>query len=98
MECHQSIKTGSPAIQKLAQFQKSQQPLAWARLYVLPGFVFFSHQKHLSAKVDCEVCHGPVERRETLWQEKDISMNTCVNCHKLRNAPLACDRCHDIGH
>jgi len=98
MVCHQSIKTDSPAIQKLAQLQQGQQPLSWTRLYALPGFVFFSHQKHLGAKVECQVCHGPVERRETLWQEKDISMNTCVNCHKLRKAPLACDRCHDIGH
>ena len=98
MVCHQSIKTDSPAIQKLAQLQKYQKPLSWTRLYELPGFVFFSHQKHLSAKVECQACHGRVRERETLWQEKEVSMNACVNCHKLRKAPINCDRCHDIGH
>jgi hypothetical protein len=25
-------------------------------------------------------------------------MVACVNCHKLRNAPVNCDLCHNIGH
>lgn len=98
MVCHQSIKTDSPVIQHLAAMEKDHEPVRWTRLYELPGFVFFSHQKHLNAKVACQVCHGPVPERDVLWQEKDISMNACVSCHKLQNAPLNCDRCHDIGH
>jgi hypothetical protein len=98
MACHRSIATDSPAIQKLAQLEKDHQPLAWTRLYQLPGFVFFGHQKHLDAKVECAVCHGPVKDRESLWQERDISMLACVDCHKLRKASLSCDQCHNIGH
>ena len=98
MTCHESIKTDSLVIKKLAEMQTAHQPLHWTRLYQLPGLVFFSHQKHLDKKVACQVCHGPVQERAALWQEKDISMNTCVNCHKLQKASLTCDRCHDIGH
>ena len=98
MTCHRSIATDSPAIQKLAQLEKSHRPLVWTRVYNLPSFVFFGHQKHLDAKVECAVCHGPVKDRESLWQEKDISMLACVDCHKLRNATLSCDQCHNIGH
>jgi glucose dehydrogenase len=98
MSCHRSIATDSPAIQKLAQLEKDHQPLTWARVYQLPGFVFFGHQKHLDAKVECAVCHGPVKDRHALWQERDISMLACVDCHKLRQASLSCDQCHNIGH
>jgi hypothetical protein len=98
MTCHQSIKTDSPQIQQLAQLEKAHQPLTWTRFYKLPDFVFFSHQKHVSAKVECSVCHGSVGSRERLWQEKDVSMVACVDCHKLRNAPVTCDTCHNIGH
>jgi hypothetical protein len=98
MACHQTIKTDSPAIQKLAQVQRDDDLLSWARVYALPDFVFFSHQKHLDAKVECAVCHGPVQDRDYLWQEKEVSMVACVDCHKLRKAPASCDVCHNIGH
>lgn len=98
MSCHRSIMQDSPAIQKLAQLEKENQPLSWARVYRLPDFVFFGHQKHLSAKVECAVCHGPVKDRDSLWQEKDSSMVACVDCHKLRKASVSCDHCHNIGH
>ncbi len=98
MPCHQSIKTDSAAIRKLAELEKQSQPLSWTRLYQLPDFVHFSHQRHMNAKVECETCHGPVSDRDSLWQEKDISMGACVDCHKLRKASVSCDLCHDMGH
>ena len=42
--------------------------------------------------------YGSVNDREILWQEKDVSMVACVDCHKLRKAPVNCDLCHNIGH
>jgi quinate dehydrogenase (quinone) len=98
MACHQSIKTESPAIGKLARLQKDDELLSWRPVYKLPDFVFFSHQKHSDAGAKCAVCHGPVKERESLWQEKDISMVACVDCHKLWKARLNCDLCHNIGH
>jgi quinate dehydrogenase (quinone) len=98
MSCHQSVSKDRPAIQKLAQVSKEHQPISWTRLYQLPDFVYFSHQKHTNGKVDCETCHGPVHDRDSLWQERDISMGACVDCHKLRRAPVSCDLCHDMGH
>ena len=56
-------------------------------VYALPDFVYFSHQKHINAGVECAVCHGPVQDRDQLWQEKEVSMVACVDCHKLRKAP-----------
>lgn len=98
MICHQSVMKASPEIQKLARFEKDKQEVPWVRLYQLPAFVFFSHQKHIDAKVDCAVCHGAVRDQTVLRQEKDISMASCVNCHQLRKASISCSLCHNIGY
>jgi glucose dehydrogenase/Zn ribbon nucleic-acid-binding protein len=98
MACHQTVKTDSPAIQKLARLQKDDEALSWTRIYKLPDLAFFNHQKHIDAGATCAVCHGPVNERDALWQEKDISMVACVDCHKLRKARVNCDLCHNIGH
>jgi glucose dehydrogenase len=98
MTCHATIKHDSPSIQKLIELRADDRLLAWKPVYRLPDFVYFSHQKHLDAHVECAVCHGDVKDRDQLWQEKEVSMVACVNCHKLRNAPVNCDLCHNIGH
>ena len=60
MTCHRTIKKDSPAIQKLAAYDRDKQPIPWVRIYKLPDFVFFSHQTHLKAGAQCEECHGQV--------------------------------------
>ncbi len=88
----------NPDIQKLAQLEKEHETLSWKRVYELPDFVFFSHEKHIDAKVGCAVCHGAVGDKDTLRQEKDLSMVSCVNCHRLRKASTSCGLCHNIGY
>ena len=98
MTCHHAIMTTSPEIEKLARLEKVGQQVSWARVYQLPPFVFFSHQKHIDAKVDCAVCHGEVRNQNALRQEKDISMASCVNCHQLHKVSISCGLCHDVGY
>ena len=96
MQCHSSIKADSPAIQKLAQYAKSNTPVPWVRVYEIPSFVVFSHRTHLQAGNQCEECHGPVATRDRLVREKDLSMAGCMNCHKAKKASLDCGTCHDL--
>ena len=98
MQCHQAIAKDRPAIQKLARLQKAGGSISWVRVYHLPDFVFFSHQKHAAANVDCAVCHGEVRTMDAMRQAKDVSMVNCVNCHNLRKATVACGQCHNIGY
>ena len=98
MICHRAVMTTSPEIQKLARLKKEGQQVSWVRVYQLPPFVFFSHQKHNDAKVDCAVCHGDVRNQNSLRQEKDISMASCVNCHQFRKASISCGLCHNVGY
>lgn len=95
MGCHQSIKTDSPHIQKLAGFAQQKRNVPWNRVYQIPSYVYFSHKVHTDAGNTCEDCHGPVKEREALWKEKDISMGACMSCHMAKNALNDCNTCHE---
>ncbi|MEW6217246.1 MAG: cytochrome c3 family protein [Candidatus Bipolaricaulota bacterium] len=60
MGCHQTIATESPEIQVLTAYWERQEPIPWQRVMRLPDFVYFSHQPHLGAGINCETCHGDV--------------------------------------
>jgi Zn ribbon nucleic-acid-binding protein len=94
MQCHQTIATDTPGVQKLAEYAKSERTIPWVRIYELPSFVSFSHKVHLEHGATCEECHGAVAERTRLYKESDISMATCVNCHRARQASTDCSTCH----
>jgi len=96
MQCHETIAAESPEIKKLTALYKEHKPVPWVQVYVLPDFVFFSHDvHHTKAKIDCETCHGAVRDRDVIIKEKPISMSACVDCHQMKKAPVKCDTCHN---
>jgi hypothetical protein len=94
MQCHATVATDNPGVQRLAEYAKTDQAIPWVRIYELPSFVSFSHKVHLQHGATCEECHGQVAQRSRLYQESDISMATCVNCHRSRQASTDCSTCH----
>lgn len=95
MSCHQTIKTDSPNIQKLAEAAKESKPIGWAPVYRLPGFVYFSHRVHLQAGAACETCHGPVRERDVITKEVANDMRFCMACHAAKKARNDCSTCHE---
>jgi hypothetical protein len=95
MSCHISIATNKPAIQKLATFSKSKQPIPWVRVYkILPG-VNWSHRRHLDAGMKCQMCHGQVAQMDRMSEATSVTtMGVCLNCHKDHGAPVVCSTCH----
>lgn len=97
MGCHANVKTDSPNIKKLKDFDDKNEAVPWRRVYRLPGFVYFSHEQHVTeAKVTCDVCHGNVPQMEVMQKVKDIAMAACIDCHKSHSAPVNCDTCHEV--
>jgi Zn ribbon nucleic-acid-binding protein len=94
MQCHQTIAADNPGVKKLAEYAKTDRTLPWVRIYQLPSFVSFSHKVHLQHGATCEQCHGQVAQRVRLYKESDISMATCVNCHREKQASTDCSTCH----
>ncbi len=95
MDCHSTIKTESPPIQKLAAFAKNNRTVPWVRVYEIPTYVMFSHRSHLKSGNTCAECHGPVAERDALSREGDISMGGCMRCHTQKKASNDCAFCHE---
>lgn len=101
MQCHATIATDKPAIQKLTEYDKSKTLVPWVRVYVvLPG-TGWSHGKHLDAGMKCEMCHGQVAQMDKMANVKSVtSMGGCRDCHNSHHAPTTCVTCHaawDVG-
>lgn len=95
MQCHSSVKTDSPEIQKIAEAAKTNRPIKWARVYLIPTFVFFSHRAHLKGGNTCVECHGMVAERTQLFREADLTMGGCMGCHEKKGASNDCTFCHE---
>ena len=60
-----------------------QGPIQWVRIHNLPDHVYFNHAQHVTiGKVECQKCHGAVEKMEVMKQNAPLSMGWCVNCHR----------------
>lgn len=95
MTCHANIAKDKPAIVKLTQFSKSQQPIPWVRVYQVTPGVTWTHRRHLQAGMQCGTCHGDVGQLDTMAQTTSVtSMGSCIGCHQARNAPTTCVTCH----
>jgi hypothetical protein len=96
MACHESIKTDSPEVQKLAAYsQRGEQP-PWARVYWIPksANAFFTHKPHIKANVDCVTCHGQVGQMHQVKREVNQDMGWCVDCHRTQHVSIDCYICH----
>ncbi|MGH9616509.1 MAG: cytochrome c3 family protein [Acidobacteriaceae bacterium] len=97
MQCHQTMATENPGVEKLAAYAKSNALVPWIRVYQLPSFVTFSHKTHLSHGITCEQCHGQVADQVRVYKAMDISMGTCIKCHTARHASIDCNTCHMLN-
>jgi hypothetical protein len=88
------VRADSPGVRLLAEYWRQQLPIPWVRVYDLPDHVRFPHMMHVSAGVECQECHGPVETMRVVRQESNLQMGWCINCHTERGARIDCFVCH----
>lgn len=61
----------------------NKKPIEWVRVHNLPDFAYFNHAQHVTvAGVECQKCHGPIEKMGEVYQYSPLTMKWCVNCHK----------------
>jgi hypothetical protein len=95
MACHLTIAKDQPAIQKLAGYAKSKEPIPWVRVYSVAAGVYWSHRSHLEAGLKCEDCHGRVADMDVIAKWKDVTtMQGCIACHRQNKAETGCEFCH----
>ena len=103
--CHATIATDRPKIEKLNKLWETKTPVEWVRVHNLPDHVRFSHSVHLKAfakenqetKVTCAKCHGDVSNMKVIQQVKTLNMGFCIDCHREnvdKGAKTDCSTCH----
>ena len=71
------------------KYTGNTKPVKWVRIHNLPDFAYFNHSQHVSvAGVECQTCHGPVERMEIMSQFAPLTMGWCINCHRETNVKV----------
>jgi len=83
MNCHNSIKTTSPNMQKIYDYIEKDEPIQWVRVHNLPDHAYFNHAQHVKvAGLDCTNCHGDVAKMEVVQQQSLLTMGWCIDCHR----------------
>jgi hypothetical protein len=106
MGCHAQFGGDLEGVQTLKKLWDEQQPIQWQQIYRLPEHVKFRHNRHISAGVDCQRCHGPVETMDKVYMTNDTiwwpwllpsskpEMGWCIDCHRQNQASQDCQTCH----
>jgi mono/diheme cytochrome c family protein len=83
MNCHGVIKKESPEIQKIYTSIENNQPIEWIRVHNLPDLAYFNHAQHVNVGgLECQNCHGEVEKMEVIQQRSSLTMGWCIDCHR----------------
>ncbi|MBB3189664.1 cytochrome c3 family protein [Halomonas cerina] len=82
MTCHSQLWTSAAMLAPVRQSLQHDKPIAWVRVHDLPDFTYFSHRAHVNNGVGCESCHGRVDRMPITTQQKPLTMQWCLACHR----------------
>ncbi|RXK60842.1 c-type cytochrome [Lacibacter luteus] len=59
------------------------KPIEWVKIHSLPDHVYFNHSQHTKAGgVQCQTCHGEIQKMDEVYQFSNLSMGWCINCHR----------------
>jgi Cytochrome c7 and related cytochrome c len=82
MGCHNNIKAETAPLKQLDEYASSHEQFTWVPVALLPDFVYFTHQPHLNAQLDCINCHGDVSKMTSARPQRYWDMGWCLKCHK----------------
>ena len=82
MNCHNQIKTQSPALAPVRESYESGEPIEWVRIHKTPDYVYFNHSVHVNRGISCVECHGQIHKMEKVYHAKSFSMGFCLECHR----------------
>ena len=110
MGCHAQFPTSYDEIEGiriLKEHWEEKRPIEWIQIHRLPEHVQFPHNRHIAKGIECQRCHGPVEKMDKLYLVPDDSwwylvpvkkmeMGWCLQCHRSNDhqASQDCMRCH----
>ncbi|HXG04006.1 MAG TPA: c-type cytochrome [Candidatus Binatia bacterium] len=89
MGCHKIIGAqDNPEIRKIHEYWNRREPIPWVRIFKVPEFTYFPHKPHVQAGVQCQTCHGPIERMRVVGATTGPRIgNDLLHLIGLRPAP-----------
>jgi len=82
MNCHTNIFPDSPLLLAVRESFATGLPIPWVRVHDLPDYVYFNHSAHVRRGVGCVECHGRVDAMKVVYQNQELSMAWCLDCHR----------------
>lgn len=89
MTCHSQIWTNSALLEPVRESYRTGLPIkddtgapGWARVNKLPEFVYFDHSIHVDRGINCNTCHGTVQKMQLTYKGKPFFMSWCLDCHR----------------
>ena len=71
------------------EYGKNPKPIKWVRIHNLPDHAYFNHSQHVKVgKLQCQSCHGPIEKMEVVQQYSTLQMGWCIDCHRNANVDI----------
>ena len=82
MNCHSQIWIDSPTLQPVRDSFQTNESIKWTKVNDLPDFVYFNHSIHIKKGVGCETCHGRIDTMPIVYQQANLQMRWCLDCHR----------------
>lgn len=82
INCHSQIWIDSPTLEPVRASFRTNESIRWTKVYDLPDFVYFNHSIHVYKGVGCETCHGRIDTQALTWQQPNLQMRWCLDCHR----------------
>lgn len=80
-------------------FGKNARPVQWTRIHNLPDHAYFNHSQHVKVgKVECQECHGPIEKMDVVQQHSTLQMGWCIDCHRTRGVDVENNKYYEELH
>ncbi|HPI19132.1 MAG TPA: cytochrome c3 family protein [Candidatus Kapabacteria bacterium] len=82
MICHIALRNETNLMLPVNISFDDTTSIKWKRVYKLPDYTHFNHSRHIRSMIDCSSCHGEVEKMDTVYQVRSLSMKWCLDCHR----------------
>jgi len=69
-------------LEPVRESYRTGQSILWTKVNYLPDYVYFNHSIHVNKGVGCFSCHGPVNKMPFMYQESNMRMSWCLECHR----------------
>jgi hypothetical protein len=82
MNCHSKVKEKSALLAPIRESYETGKAVPWVNVHVMPDYVYFNHQSHVTVGVSCVSCHGRVDQMVEVKQVQPLNMAWCLDCHR----------------